>query len=98
MIGTRHRVAILSSRGGRRLAAFSGLILTLLAPTSASAKEPGPLDLEGAIARADLVLVVRVVDVSEEKIIYGGKAARSTVQFRFGAVRAIKGVVVRTTR
>src|SRR5262245_30954295 len=95
MIGTRHRVAILSSRGGRRLAAFSGLILTLLAPTSASAKEPGPLDLEGALARADLVLVVRVVDVSEEKIVYGGKAERSTQQFRFGPVRTLKGIFAR---
>jgi hypothetical protein len=53
------------------------------------------LDLEGAVARSDLVIVARVDEVSERKIIYGGKSEQVSQQFKFAPVRTLKGVFAR---
>lgn len=67
--------------------------------TVAAAKQPGPreLDLENAVARADLIMAVRVAEVSERTMVYGGKEVRSTQQFTFEPVRTIKGLFSRDT-
>lgn len=51
--------------------------------------------LEPAVTRADLVLVVRVAEVSETKIIHGGKGESTLVQFRFTPARTLKGLFTR---
>jgi HEAT repeat protein len=53
------------------------------------------LDLEGPVAAADLILVVRVAEVGETKMTFGGKAERTTQQFKFQPVRTLKGVFAR---
>src|SRR5712691_9441181 len=53
------------------------------------------LDLETALARADLVILVRVGEIGESKTVYGGKAERTFQQFRFEPVRMLKGVFTR---
>jgi HEAT repeat protein len=53
------------------------------------------LDLEDAIARAELVIAVRLVDVYESKIVRGGKQEDVTLQFRFEPVRTLKGIYAR---
>ncbi|MFI5459803.1 MAG: hypothetical protein ACHRXM_30645 [Isosphaerales bacterium] len=75
-----------------------GLLSAALA-TMALAKEPGPraLDLENAIVNADLIVAVRLTDVSERTVIHGGKEARSTQQFTFEPVRTLKGLFSRDT-
>jgi HEAT repeat protein len=55
----------------------------------------GILDLEDAIARAELVIVVRVVDLTETKIVHGGKTEVLTQQFRFEPVRTLNGIFAR---
>ena len=52
------------------------------------------LDLEHA-AYADLILVVRVADVGEQKTVYGGKQERITVQVKFEPMQTLKGVFTR---
>ena len=53
------------------------------------------LDLEDAIGRAELIVAVRLVDMSESKIVHGGKMEVVTQQFRFEPVRTIKGIFAR---
>jgi len=53
------------------------------------------LDLEPALAEASLVLVARVVGVSETKIAVGGKGERSLLQFEFEPVLTLKGLFSR---
>jgi HEAT repeat protein len=67
--------------------------------STALAKQGGPraLDLEGAVTQADLVIAVRVTDVSQREMIHGGKMARSSQQFTFQPVRRLKGVFARPT-
>jgi len=55
----------------------------------------GILDLEDAIARAELIVAVRLVDMTEAKIVHGGKTEVVTQQFRFEPVRTIKGIFAR---
>ena len=50
-----------------------------------------------AIARAELVIAVRLVDVVESKIVHGGKQVEVTLQYRFEPVRTLKGIYVRDT-
>src|SRR6516225_1662003 len=52
------------------------------------------LDLEPA-AQADLILVARVAEVGEQKMVLGGKAERISVQLTFTPVRTLKGVFTR---
>jgi HEAT repeat protein len=54
------------------------------------------LDLEPA-AHADLILVARVAEVGEQKMIFGGKAERVTFQIKFEPLRTLKGVFTRDT-
>ena len=54
------------------------------------------LDLEDAIARAELVLAVRLVDMTEARIVHGGKTEVITQQFRFEPVpHSLKGYLQR---
>jgi len=50
------------------------------------------LDLELAVAQAELILAVRLVDVTETKIVHGGRNVQITEQFRFEPVRVLKGI------
>src|SRR6202140_2636465 len=53
------------------------------------------LDLESALADSSLVLVGRVLDVSETKLGVGGKGERSLLQYKFEPVLVLKGVFSR---
>ena len=53
---------------------------------------PDILDLEPAVVQAELILAVRLVDVTETKIVHGGRDVRITEQFRFEPVRVLKGI------
>jgi len=53
------------------------------------------LDLEPAVAQAELILAVRLVDVSETKIVHGGRNIEITEQYRFEPVRVLKGIFAR---
>jgi HEAT repeat protein len=53
------------------------------------------LDLENPIALAELVIVVRLTDVSESKIVHGGKQEVVTQQFKFEPMRTLKGIFAR---
>jgi HEAT repeat protein len=73
------------------------LLVTLVGPPPVHARDEWfrGLDLEGAVASADLILVVRVAEVGEAKTTYGGKAEVTTQQFKFQPVRTLKGVFAR---
>jgi HEAT repeat protein len=60
-----------------------------------NASKQGLLDLENAIAQAELVIAVRMLDVSETKIVHGGKQEQVTAQYRFEPVRILKGIYAR---
>jgi HEAT repeat protein len=53
------------------------------------------LDLESGLADSGLVLVGRVIDVSETKLGVGGKGERSLLQYKFEPVFVLKGVFSR---
>jgi hypothetical protein len=53
------------------------------------------LDLENTIASAELIVAVRLLDVSESKIIRGGKREEVTAQYRLEPVRILKGIYAR---
>jgi hypothetical protein len=63
-------------------------------PARRSAKQV-VLDLEDAIARAELIVTVRLVDMTEAKIVHGGKSEVITQQFKFEPVRTLKGIFAR---
>ncbi len=79
------------------------LLLALALPlVSAFAQQAPPreewyrgLELEGAAASAELILVVRVEEVSEIRIVSGGKGESATQQFRLKPLRVLKGVFAR---
>jgi len=78
----------------------AGLALTLHESVDAAAPVRRPaktriLDLEDSIGRAELIVAVRLVDMSETKIVHGGKMEVVTQQFRFEPVRTIKGIFAR---
>ncbi len=68
------------------------ILLPLLDP----AARMGILDLEPAVAQAELVLAVRLVDVTETKIIHGGQNVQVTQQYRLEPIRVLKGIFART--
>lgn len=72
-------------------------LLLLACGPAASARDEWfrGLDLETAAGRADLILVVRVAEVGELKVTFGGKAERTDQQFKFEPVRTLKGVFTR---
>jgi HEAT repeat protein len=53
------------------------------------------LDLEQAVVQAELIVAVRLVDVTETKIIHGGRTEQVTQQYRFEPVRVLKGIFAR---
>jgi hypothetical protein len=53
------------------------------------------LDLEPALGEASLVILARVADVSETKILFGGKAERTVREFKFTPAQVLKGVFSR---
>ncbi len=83
---------------GRSLIRVSLLLFLLLASaTNSSAHDEWfrGLDLEPALGEASLVMVARVVDVSESKIMVGGKAEIALLQFKFTPLQVLKGVFSR---
>jgi HEAT repeat protein len=58
-------------------------------------ERPEVLDLETAVVQAELILTVRLVDVTETKIVHGGRNVEITEQFRFEPVRVLKGIFAR---
>ncbi len=56
---------------------------------------PDVLDLELAVTQAELILAVRLVDVTESKIVHGGRDVQVTEQYRFEPVRILKGIFAR---
>src|SRR6188472_247110 len=55
------------------------------------------LDLEPALNEASLVLAAQVLDVSETKMVFGGKMETTLREYRFAPVLIIKGVYARDT-
>jgi len=90
----------LSIKSHRRSHAFAffGLVAGVCIITStASAKGPWApaLDLEPSLRSAALVLAVRVEDVSEIRVVYGGKMTETLYQYTFEPIRVLKGVYSR---
>src|SRR6202790_5765847 len=73
------------------------LLLFLVGPPQSLAHDEWyhGLDLESALADSGLVLVGRVIDVSETKLGVGGKGQRSLLQYKFEPVLVLKGVFSR---
>ena len=73
------------------------LFFFLVGPTRCLARDEWyrGLDLEFALADSSLVLVGRVIHVSETKIGMGGKGERSLLQYKFEPVMVLKGVFSR---
>ena len=67
------------------------------APAISFVNRPDVLDLEQSVAQAELILAVRLVDVTDTKIVHGGQNVQITQQFRFEPVRVLKGIFVRET-
>lgn len=61
------------------------------------ATHPDVLDLESSIQRADLVVAARLVEITESKVVQGGRNVQVTQQFHFEPVRVIKGIFARST-
>jgi HEAT repeat protein len=87
------------TRGRLRATVFGIVLLAALAGArAAQGREEWyrGLDLEPA-TQADLILVARVAEIGEQKMVYGGKAERVSVQLTFTPVRTLKGVFTRDT-
>ncbi len=63
--------------------------------SSAAADRRAILDLEVAVAQAELVVAVRLVEMTESKIVHGGRTETVTQQYRFEPVRVLKGIFAR---
>ncbi len=77
--------------------AIVGLVAAVFIMTSAYATTPwaSELDLEPSLRSAALVLTVRVEDVSQMRVIYGGKGSETLYQYTFEPIRVLKGVYSR---
>jgi HEAT repeat protein len=64
-------------------------------PPRARVNRPDVLDLEPAVTQAELILAVRLVDVTETRIVHGGRNMQVTEQYRFEPVRVLKGIFAR---
>lgn len=87
-----------STRYERVLGRFIWPLLFLAFGANASFARQGwlrGLDLEPALADATLVLVARVAEVSETKVVLGGKVEQSIEQIKFEPVSVLKGVFSR---
>jgi HEAT repeat protein len=56
---------------------------------------PDVLDLEPAVTQAELILTVRLTEVTETKIVHGGRNVEVTQQYRFEPVQVLKGIFAR---
>ncbi len=61
-------------------------------PAAPQVNRPDVLDLEPAVTQAELILAVRLVDVTESRIVHGGRDVQVTEQYRFEPVRVLKGI------
>ncbi len=59
------------------------------------ASRPDVLDLESSLQRADLVVAAKLVEVTESKVVQGGRNVQITHQYRFEPIRVIKGIFAR---
>ncbi len=86
------------AQGRPRAGAKAGLI-ELVSPIPRAAapqvNRPDVLDLELAVTQAELILAARLVDVTETKIVRGGRDVQVTEQYRFEPVRVLKGIFAR---
>jgi HEAT repeat protein len=81
---------------------FAALLVFATLATSAFAQQPPPreewyrgLELEEAAGSAELILVAHVEEVSQIRLVRGGKGESSMQQFRLKPVRVVKGVFAR---
>ncbi len=77
----------------------ASLIILCLAqlPTTAHARGEWfeGLDLDSSLASSELVLIARVTEVSEQRIVHGGKGESVSRQYKFKPLRTLKGVFAR---
>jgi hypothetical protein len=59
------------------------------------ASRPDVLDLESALQRADLVVAAKLVEITESRVVQGGRNVQVTQQYRLEPVRIIKGIFAR---
>jgi HEAT repeat protein len=78
------------------------LLVLVLSRVATFAQQPPPreewyrgLEFEEAAGRAELIVVARVEEVTEIRIVHGGKGESATQQFRFKPLRVMKGVFAR---
>ena len=64
-------------------------------PVAPQVNRPDVLELEPAVTQAELILAVRLVDVTETRIVHGGRDVQVTEQYRFEPVRVLKGIFAR---
>lgn len=84
---------------------FARILALFFVTSSAQAQAPAPiepreewfrnLDIEAAVAGAELILVSRVEEVKEIPMPVGGKGERTLHQVQFKPVRVLKGVFAR---
>jgi hypothetical protein len=86
------------TRGRKPIRVVSLLFLSFLSGISNSSAHDEwywGLDLEPALGEACLVMVARVADVSETRILFGSKAERRLREFKFTPEQVLKGVFSR---
>ncbi len=79
--------------------AFIGLIAGVCVVTQAAHSKShwaSELDLEPSLRAAALVIAVRVEDVSEVRVVYGGKGTETLYQYTFEPIQVLKGVYSRS--
>jgi hypothetical protein len=64
-------------------------------PTFDLARRPDVLDLESSLQRADLVVAAKLVEVTESRVVEGGRNVQVIQQYRFEPVRILKGIFAR---
>jgi hypothetical protein len=74
---------------------FCFLLLTLLSHAAPREEWFRNFSLENAVATSDLILAAQVTDVTEIKLLRGGKGESSMYQYKFKPVRVLKGVFAR---
>ena len=72
-----------------------GLVIGVTSMACAKSRWVSELDLEPKLRSAALVMVVRVDDVSEVDVVYGGKGSQTLYQYTFKPIRVLKGVYSR---
>lgn len=59
------------------------------------ASRPDVLDLESSLRRADLVVAAKLVEITDSRVVQGGRNVQVTQQYRFEPIRIIKGIFAR---